>query len=82
MDAAHGIHAECSAIWALTGRPWGPSTSFILRGLAQRVLLFSSQLWVRPLACAEVVAAAVPRQLRAPRHSKKMLPYYFERTKV
>ena len=54
----------------------------MLRCLAQRVLLFSSQLWVRPLACAEVVAAAVPRQLRAPRHSKKMLPYYFERTKV
>ena len=82
MDAAHGIHAECSGIWALAGRLYGFRTFCMLRCLAQRVLLFNSQLPVRRLAHAERFEAAVPLPLRAPRDSRRPLPYCCERTKV
>ena len=82
MDAAHGIHAECSGIWALAGRLCSLRTFLMLRCLAQRVLLFNSQLPVRRLTHAERFAAAVPLPLRAPRDSRKLLPYFCERTKV
>ena len=54
----------------------------MLRCLAQRVLLFNSQLPVRRLTHAERFAAAVPLPLRAPRDSRRPLPYFCERTKV
>ena len=82
MDAAHGIHAECSGIWALAGRLYVFRTFCMLRCLAQRVLLFNSQLPVRRLAHAERFAAAVPLPLRAPRDSRRPLPYCCEGTKV
>ena len=56
----------------------------MLRCLAQRVLLFNSQLLVRRLTHAERFAAAVPLPLRAPRDSERPLPcyLYFKRTNV
>ena len=29
LDAAHGIHAECSGIWALAGRLYGFTPNFL-----------------------------------------------------
>ena len=58
------------------------STFLMLRCLAQRVLLFNSQLPLQRRTHAERFAAAVTLPLRAPRDSRRPLPYFCERTKV